>query len=81
MRPPFRTLGINNTTFLPYRSDATITPTGAFDELAQIQTHHTMEGREIVKETTLSDYRADASSGNIRPYVVTSGGKKTPWRC
>ena len=32
--------------------------------LATTQTHHSMEGREIVKETTLAEYVMDTKSGN-----------------
>lgn len=32
--------------------------------LAQTQTHHTMEGRAIIKETNLNNYSKDAKSGN-----------------
>jgi molybdopterin-containing oxidoreductase family iron-sulfur binding subunit len=32
--------------------------------LATTQTHHSMEGREIVKETTLAEYMMDTKSGN-----------------
>jgi len=32
--------------------------------IARTQTHHTMEGRPIVRETTLKEYQADPSAGN-----------------
>jgi molybdopterin-containing oxidoreductase family iron-sulfur binding subunit len=32
--------------------------------IARTQTHHTMEGRPIVRETTLGEYREDPSAGN-----------------
>jgi Fe-S-cluster-containing dehydrogenase component len=38
--------------------------TGATHQLALTQTHHSMEGRSIVRETTLSEYRRDPSAGN-----------------
>lgn len=37
---------------------------GAY-ELAQTQTHHSIEGRDIVRETTLEEYIKKASSGNV----------------
>jgi molybdopterin-containing oxidoreductase family iron-sulfur binding subunit len=37
--------------------------------LAQTQTHHTIEGRNIVKETTLDKYTVNPADGNVRPYV------------
>ncbi|HUH33027.1 MAG TPA: TAT-variant-translocated molybdopterin oxidoreductase [Daejeonella sp.] len=42
---------------------ATITKAGGTYELAQTQTHHTIEGRNIVRETTLKDYLKDPLSG------------------
>ena len=41
-----------------------IEKTGATHQLALTQTHHSMEGRSIVRETTLSEYRRDPSAGN-----------------
>lgn len=57
----------------PFRKNGavkvTITNTGMKTQLAQTQTHHTIEGRNIVKETTLDRYKENAADGNIRPYV------------
>ncbi|MDF1575077.1 MAG: 4Fe-4S dicluster domain-containing protein [Bacteroidales bacterium] len=39
-------------------------PTGRSYPLARTQTHHTMEGRPIVRETTLTEFRSDPSAGN-----------------
>ena len=44
-------------------------------EFASIQLHHTMMGRDIVKETTLSDYIKNPSSGNYREKYYTHKGK------
>ena len=38
--------------------------TGKSYAIARTQTHHTMEGRPIVRETTLQEYQADPSAGN-----------------
>jgi molybdopterin-containing oxidoreductase family iron-sulfur binding subunit len=43
--------------------------TGETYAIAQTQTHHTIEGRLHVKETTLAEYAANPASGNVRPYV------------
>ncbi|MFM7912006.1 MAG: hypothetical protein ACKO9W_07455, partial [Bacteroidota bacterium] len=43
--------------------------TGETYQIAQTQTHHTIEGRLHVKETTLKEYAANPASGNVRPYV------------
>ncbi|MEO8886486.1 MAG: TAT-variant-translocated molybdopterin oxidoreductase [Mucilaginibacter sp.] len=39
-----------------------VTPTGDNIELAQTQTHHSVEGRNIIRETTLKDYLKDPYS-------------------
>mgnify|MGYP000695753419 CR=1 FL=1 len=36
-------------------------------ELAQTQTHHTIEGRDIVRETVFEDYKQNPKSGNDKP--------------
>lgn len=41
--------------------------TGAHRGLAQTQTHHSMEGRDIVRETTFDQYINDKKSGNKEP--------------
>jgi len=38
--------------------------TGKTYPIARTQTHHTMEGRPIVRETTLKEYQRDPSAGN-----------------
>jgi Fe-S-cluster-containing dehydrogenase component len=38
--------------------------TGKSYPLARTQTHHSMEGRPIIRETTLKEYQADPSAGN-----------------
>ena len=40
------------------------TSTGETYELARTQTHHHIEGRDIVRETTLEDYKKDNRAGN-----------------
>lgn len=43
--------------------------------LASTQTHHTMMGREIVKETTLEEYKHDPKAGNHVHMLATHKGK------
>ncbi len=43
---------------------ATFSATGENIEFAQTQTHHTYEGRAIIKETTLTKYISNPRSGN-----------------
>lgn len=42
----------------------TLEVTGKTYPLARTQTHHTMEGRPIVRETTLKEFQDDPSAGN-----------------
>lgn len=49
---------------MQYASSVTITPTGGFYELAQTQTHHSFEGRAVIKEATFAAYLKDPSAGN-----------------
>lgn len=44
--------------------DVLISKTAKTVALAQTQTHHTMEGREIVRETTLPEYKNKPNAGN-----------------
>ena len=45
-------------------------------EFAATQLHHTMMGREIVKETTLADFIKDPYSGNHKETYATHDGPK-----
>ncbi len=45
-------------------SGITIKPVGSKHILALTQEHNSMEGRDIVRETTLLEYKANASAGN-----------------
>lgn len=45
-------------------------------EIAATQTHHTMMGREIVKETTIAEYKKDPASGNSQLLLATHKGKE-----
>lgn len=59
--------GLNNSLngFLTgFVSGATLSKTGETYPLAATQTHHTMMGRDIVKETSLAQYRENPASGN-----------------
>jgi MoCo/4Fe-4S cofactor protein with predicted Tat translocation signal len=49
---------------LQYFQPVSIEKTGAKTMLAQTQTHHTMEGRDIVRETTLNEYKSKPNAGN-----------------
>lgn len=45
-------------------------------EIAGTQIHHTLMGREIVKETNLENYKKDPRSGNHPEMLVTHSGTK-----
>jgi MoCo/4Fe-4S cofactor protein with predicted Tat translocation signal len=44
--------------------------------LASTQTHHTMMGRKIVKETTLAEWVKDQKAGNEKELITTPYGKR-----
>ncbi len=47
-----------------------VSKTGGFTPLALTQTHHTIEGRDLVKETTFEEYLKNRTAGNIRPHIA-----------
>ena len=55
---------------------AIITVVEGTHEFACVQLHHTMMGREIVKEASLADYIKDNKSGNETVLYATHDGKK-----
>ncbi len=65
-------------------SGASISASTAKYSIAATQTHHTMMGRQIVKETTLEEYKKDSRAGNEELLLATNlknvgkDGKATP---
>ena len=55
---------------------ATLEVIGGEYEFAATQLHHTMMGREIVKETTLADFIKDPHAGNEQVTYATHDGPK-----
>ena len=55
---------------------ADVVVVGGEYEFAATQLHHTMMGREIVKETTLADFINDPYSGNHKETYATHDGPK-----
>ncbi|RBQ10377.1 TAT-variant-translocated molybdopterin oxidoreductase [Pedobacter miscanthi] len=49
---------------MQYASNVTITPTGGYYELAQTQTHHSFEGRAVIKEATFKEFLKNPGAGN-----------------
>lgn len=47
-----------------YIVPASLEKTGKTRELAQTQTHHSVEGRDVVRETTLEEYLQDNNAGS-----------------
>lgn len=50
--------------WLNHNPRVSLEKTGEHRQLALTQEHHTMEGREIVRETTLEEYRENRQAGN-----------------
>jgi len=51
---------------------ATLKKTGAFRGLAQTQTHHSMEGRDIIRETTFAEYSQNNKAGNEKKAMLVN---------
>lgn len=69
--------GIGFNAFALGNGEATISLMEGEYEFAAIQLHHTMMGREIVKETTLADFINDPHAGNHHETYATHDGPKT----
>ncbi|MBL7923160.1 MAG: TAT-variant-translocated molybdopterin oxidoreductase [Bacteroidia bacterium] len=62
-----------------YATGANVSKTVEDDyKLASTQTHHTMMGREIVKETSLAAWLKDPRAGNATELIASPYGPKTP---
>lgn len=72
---PIEKIGKNAYPFMKFQNGTynmvvngvTVTKTDDKYELAQTQTHHTIEGRDIVRETTFAEYQKDPKAGNNKP--------------
>ena len=63
-------------------NEVTIEKTGGTYPIARTQTHHSMEGRAIVRETSLEEYLTDPSAGNelhkeIQPHLKSLYEQRT----
>jgi len=56
--------------------DVTVASAGETTQVAGTQIHHTLMGREIVKETNLENYKKNPKSGNHDDMLVTHSGVK-----
>ncbi|SMO39240.1 TAT-variant-translocated molybdopterin oxidoreductase [Solitalea koreensis] len=53
-------------------SSVTVKPNGDSYELAQTQTHHSIEGRDIVRETTLAEYAKNPAAGSQSHHEIAN---------
>ncbi|MEI6507907.1 MAG: 4Fe-4S dicluster domain-containing protein, partial [Bacteroidota bacterium] len=61
-----------NNTFNYQSSDVNIEKTGNHYELPQTQTHHTIEGRSLIREASLNEYIKDTKAGNHeKAHIIT----------
>ncbi len=67
-------VSIVNGTMMYGAMDVKIESANETTEIAGTQVHHTMMGREIVKETNLEKYRKDPKSGNYPEMMHTHNG-------
>ena len=61
-----------------HTGEIVLSPEISTTELAATQIHHTIMGRNLVRETTLDEYKKDKKSGNVEEQLITHVGKKTP---
>ncbi len=66
-----------NNTFQYSVANVQITKAEGTYPLAATQTHHTMIGRHIIKETTLEEYRKKADAGNEEELIPVMEGSKS----
>ncbi|MBP8849786.1 MAG: 4Fe-4S dicluster domain-containing protein [Breznakibacter sp.] len=60
----FKMVSLKNSERQYYQESVEITATGSTYELATTQSHSSMEGRELIRETTLDEYLENPSAGN-----------------
>ncbi len=61
----------NGATFR-YNTEVSVEKVAGEYTLAQTQTHHTIEGRNLIRETSLNEYKADNKSGNYHDAHIIS---------
>ncbi len=69
---------VMNGTMMYGALDAKIESANETTEMAGTQLHHTMMGREIVKVTSLENYKKDPTAGNHPEMMYTNSGKVNP---
>ena len=71
----FKFVGTANGNFSYSASKVTISGSTGTYHIAATQTHHTMMGRSIVKETTLEEYKKNSKAGNEQILLATNSSK------
>lgn len=74
---PFAT--IKNGIVIPGNAKVSITKTGKTMEIAQVQTHHTIMGRDIIQGATLKEYQKNPHAGRTYPKVTFKGKERKPY--
>ncbi|MFI5140728.1 MAG: TAT-variant-translocated molybdopterin oxidoreductase [Bacteroidia bacterium] len=71
-------IALTNDTLQNITSDVAITPTDKIHQFAATQIHHTIMGREeqILRETSLAQYKEDAASNNPKAFIHTNAGER-----
>jgi len=65
-------VGFNGKTFSYSAADVTVEKTGDDYKLAQTQTHHTIEGRDLIREASLKEFVKDLKAGNHKhAHIIT----------
>jgi len=74
----FPFIGVENGTLNYGSLDVKIEAANETIEIAGTQVHHTMMGREIVRVTSLEDYKKDPTAGNHPEMLHTNSGAVNP---
>jgi len=71
-------MSLTNDTVQNITSDVTITDANKIHQFAATQIHHTIMGREeqILRETSLAQYKEDAASNNPKAFIHTNSGER-----
>lgn len=65
-------VSFNGKTYSYSAADVTVEKTGDDYELPQTQTHHTIEGRDLIREASLKEFVKDPSAGNHKhAHIIT----------
>lgn len=65
-------VSFNGKTYSYTAADVTVEKTGDGYELPQTQTHHTIEGRDIIREASLGEFVKDPKAGNHKhAHIIT----------